>query len=136
MFTYEEEGEQRLESFAEEHPSPGESRRCNLLKLPQPLFFFHVSMKVMLKLQTKTSEGFDSNLKGKCIEEVYCLVDTYPESSDKSGFTVQVLETSGGDFIYFPPTKNPDLYVDDTLYDVYETVESLKNEGYIVGHDG
>lgn len=90
----------------------------------------------MLKLQTKTSEGFDSNLKGKCIEEVYCLVDTYPESSDKSGFTVQVLETIGGDFIYFPPTgKDAELHVADTLYEVYETVEYLKNEGYIVGHD-
>jgi len=132
VITYEEEGEQRLESFAEEHPSPGESRRCNLLQLPQPLFLFSTLTKAMLKLQTKTSEGFDSNLKGKCIEEVYCLVDTYSESSRETGFTVQVLETKGGEFIFFPPIgRNAELHIVDTLYEVYETVEYLKNEGYI-----
>lgn len=86
----------------------------------------------MLRIQTKTREGVDSNLKGKTIEEVYSVVDSYPESSRKAGFTVQVLETDSGQFAFFPPTEgSAELHVANTLRDVFETLEYFKNEDYI-----
>ena len=86
----------------------------------------------MLQLQTKTSEGVESDLKGKIIEEVYCLVDAYPESSTKAGFTIQVFEMRDGTFIYAPPTEgNAEFYTAETLSEIYKNIEYLKKQNYI-----
>lgn len=91
----------------------------------------------MLQLQTKVTDGFEHELKGKCIEKVYVLNETKPESSEDVGFSLQVFETIDGTFFFIPPSETTaEVYVKDTLSEVYETIEEFKKQDLIAKHDG
>lgn len=88
----------------------------------------------MLQLQTKASEGVGLSVEGRKIEKVYCLNDTYPESSDNVGFTVQVFELDDGTFMFFPPveSKTAEYYTADSLSDVYDEIRDLRDNGLMI----
>lgn len=83
----------------------------------------------MLELSKQMSEGLEHSLEGKTVTEVYCLSDTYHESSDKSGFTALVLEFEDGTFVLFPPVY-PSMYrfEAENLDEIFEHLENLKND--------